>query len=334
MDINVPSMSYWGKKYVLGGEFIIVKILAVLPDFIPTEPVKQMVSQVLPDMAVVSSLDFEKNEAEVLVATTFHRLGRKELSKFPNLKYIQIASTGYDNVDLEYVKEKGIMLCNIPVANKQSVAEHVIAFILAFLKDLIFLNSELKERHNWPILTGSRDLEGKVVGIIGMGAIGREVARRLLPFGVSMIYHDVTRLGEEEEERMGLTYVELDELISSSDIVTVHVPLTERTKGMFNSNVFSKMKDGAIFINTARGEIVDEKALIDAVKKKGIRAGIDVYPNEPPDFTSELFRLDNVICSPHIAGVTIESQQRFLMETVSNVMRYVQGLEPLYRVLV
>ncbi|MGC8645582.1 MAG: NAD(P)-dependent oxidoreductase [Thermoplasmata archaeon] len=311
-----------------------MKIVAVLPEFIPAESVKRMVNQVLPGMDVVNSLDFERNEAEVLVATTFHKLGKNELSKFPNLKYIQIASTGYDNVDLSYVKEKGIMLCNIPVANKQSVAEHVISFMLAFLKDLIFLNSELKERKNWPMLTGSRDLEGKTVGIVGMGAIGREIAKRLLPFGVSIVYYDIQRLEEDEEERLGLTFLDLDTLLSAADVVTVHVPLTEGTKGMFNSNAFSRMKDGAIFINTARGEVVDEKALIDAIKEKGIKAGIDVYPKEPPDFNSELFRLDNVICSPHIAGVTIESQQRFLMETISNVMRYVQGLEPLYRVLV
>ncbi|MEM1995423.1 MAG: 2-hydroxyacid dehydrogenase [Thermoplasmatales archaeon] len=310
-----------------------VKILTVLPEFIPAESVKEMVKQVLPEMVIVNSIDFEKNDAEVLVATTFTKLDRHELSKFPNLKYIQIASTGYDNVDLQYVKEKGITLCNIPVANRQSVSEHVIAFILAFLKDIIFLNEELKERKNWPMLTGSRDLEGKTVGIVGMGAIGREIAKRLLPFGVSIVYYDVNRLSEDEEERLGVTFLGFEDLLSSSDIVTVHVPLNEKTRSMFNEGAFSKMKDGAIFINTARGEVVDENALIDAIKKKGIKAGIDVYQKEPPDFSSELFDLENVIVSPHIAGVTVESQQRFLMETISNVMRYVQGIDPLYKVI-
>ncbi|MEM0128453.1 MAG: 2-hydroxyacid dehydrogenase [Thermoplasmatales archaeon] len=310
-----------------------VKILTILPEFIPAESVKEMVKQVLPEMVIVNSIDFEKNDAEVLVATTFTKLDRHELSKFPNLKYIQIASTGYDNVDTQYIKEKGITLCNIPVANRQSVSEHVIAFMLAFLKDIIFLNDELKERKNWPMLTGSRDLEGKTVGIVGMGAIGKEIAKRLLPFGVSLVYYDVKRLPEEEEERLGLTFLEFEDLLNSSDIVTVHVPLNEKTRSMFNSSAFSKMKDGAIFINTARGEVVDEKALIEAIKGKGIKAGIDVYQKEPPDFSSELFKLDNVIFSPHIAGVTIESQQRFLMETISNVMRYVQGIDPLYKVV-
>jgi D-3-phosphoglycerate dehydrogenase len=309
-----------------------MKFLTVLPEFIPSASVSDTINQILPEMKIVNDLNFEKNEADVLVATTFTKLGREELKKFPNLKYIQIASTGYDNVDVSYVKEKGITLCNIPIANKQSVAEHVIAFMLVFLKDMIFLNSELKEKKNWPLLTGSRDLEGKTVGILGMGMIGVQLARRLISFGPSILYYDVKRLTTAEEETMGLNYVSFDELVANSDIISLHMPLTSGTRGLFNEETFSKMKDGAIFINTSRGEIVDEKALINAVKKKGIKAGIDVYEREPPDFNSELFKLENVICSPHIAGVTVESQQRFLTETISNVLRYAQGIDPLYRV--
>jgi len=294
--------------------------------------VKNTINQILPGMEIVNDLNFERSDAEVLVATTFTKLGKNELMKFPNLKYLQIASTGYDNVDLSYIKEKDITICNIPIANKQSVAEHVIAFMLVFLKDMLFLNSEIKEKKNWPILTGSRDLEGKVVGIIGMGMIGIQLAKRLIAFNPSLTYYDSRRLKIEEEERMGLNYVTLDELVSNSDIITIHLPLTEETRNLFDEKRFSKMKDGAIFINTSRGEIVDEKALINAVKMKGIKAGIDVYAKEPPDFDSELFKLDNVICSPHIAGVTVESQQRFLTETISNVLRYAEGIEPLYKV--
>ncbi len=309
-----------------------MKFLTVLPEFIPSSSVKDTINQILPEMEIVNNLEFEKNDADVLVATTFTRLGRKELEKFPNLKYLQIASTGVDNVDLSYIKEKGITICNIPIANKQSVAEHVIAFILVFLKDMVFLNAELKERKSWPILTGSRDLEGKSVGILGMGMIGVQLSKRLLPFGPSLLYYDVRRLSTDEEEMLGLNYVTFDELLANSDVISVHMPLTKDTRGLFDERTFSKMKEGAIFINTSRGEIVDENALINAVKKKGIKAGIDVYTKEPPDFDSELFKLENVICSPHIAGVTAESQQRFLTETISNVLRYAQGIDPLYKV--
>jgi D-3-phosphoglycerate dehydrogenase len=309
-----------------------VKFITVLPEFIPSSTIRDTVNQIMPEMEIVNSLDFEKSDADVLVATTFTKLDREQLKKFPNLKYLQIASTGYDNVDLAYAKEKGVIVCNVPIANKQSVAEHVIAFILIFLKDMIFLNSELKERKNWPLLTGSRDLEGKTVGILGMGMIGIQLAKRLIAFGPSLLYYDVRRLKPEEEEELGLNHVSFDELLSSSDIISIHMPLTPITRGLFNEETFSKMKDGAIFINTSRGEIVVESALINAVKKKAIKAGIDVYEKEPPDFNSELFKLDNVICSPHIAGVTAESQQRLLTETISNVLRYAQGIDPLYRV--
>jgi phosphoglycerate dehydrogenase-like enzyme len=158
------------------------------------------------------------------------------------------------------------------------------------------------------------------------------LAERLLPFEVAIVYHDVRRLPEEREQNLGLTFLPFERLLEVSDIISIHVPLTRETDNMFSSSEFGKMKDGAILINTSRGEVVDEQALIGAVKGKGIRAGLDVFPAEPPDFSSELFKLDNVIFSPHIAGVTLESQQRFITETVSNVLRYAQGVDPLYRV--
>ncbi len=308
-----------------------MRFLTILPEFIPASTVKETVSKILPEMVIVNSLDEQKYDAEVVVATTFTKLGKKELERFPNLKYVQIASTGYDNVDVEEVKRKGAILCNIPTANKQSVAEHVIAFTLQFLKDTIFLNNELRNR-NWPMLTGSRDLEGKVFGIVGMGMIGTQLAKRLLPFNVTILYYDLKRLSEEEEEGLGVNFVTLDYLLSNSDVISLHLPLTDKTRNMFSEKEFSMMKDGAIFINTARGELVDENSLISAIRNKGIKAGLDVFSKEPPDFNSPLFAMDNVLLSPHIAGVTIESQQRFLTDTISNVLRFAQGLEPLYRV--
>ena len=136
-------------------------------------------------------------------------------------------------------------------------------------------------------------------------------------------------MSEDDEESLGVTYMELDDLLKEADIVSLHVPLDDSTKSLLNAERLAQMKDGAILINTCRGGVVDETALIDAIKSKGIRAGVDVYLKEPPDFSSELFKLDNTIFTPHIAGVTGESQSRFLEETVANVMRYVQGVEPL-----
>lgn len=309
-----------------------MKAMAILPAFLPIDEIKASIGQILPDLEVRTDSDFDRSEADVLVVTTFTRVDGELLGKFPSLKFLQVASTGYDNVELDAVRNRGVMLSNIPVANKESVAEHVIAMTLSLLKDMRFLDSELRSG-NWPMITGSRELKGKTFGIVGMGAIGIRLAERLLPFEVGMVYHDVRRLPEEREQNLGLTYLPLERLLGVSDVISIHIPLTKDTEKMFSSSAFREMKDGSILINTSRGEVVDEQALIEAVKGKGIRAGLDVFPTEPPDFSSELFRLDNVIFSPHIAGVTVESQQRFITETVSNVLRYAQGVDPLYRVL-
>ncbi len=309
-----------------------MKYLTIIPSFIPTEEIKATVSQILPEMQITTDSSLESSDVEVLVVTTFTPVRKEMIDRMPNLKFVQVASTGYDNVDVEYLKKKNIMLCNIPIANKESVAEHVIAMTLAFLKDIKFLDHQLRSK-NWPLITGSMDLMGKVVGIVGMGKIGVKLVERLIPFEVGIIYYDINRLPEELEEQLGIQYTDFEYLLKNSDIISLHLPLTEKTTHMFSDHEFSIMKDGAIFINTARGEIVDEKALIKAIKTKGLKAGLDVYNKEPPDFESELFKLDNVLFSPHIAGVTVESQRRFLTETISNVLRYSQGIEPQFRVI-
>lgn len=306
-------------------------VLVILPPFLPTDEIRATLKQVLPQAKVVSDTNFETSDAEVLVATTFTNVNRMVIDRLPKLKFVQIASTGYDNVDQDALKTRGIHLSNIPVANKESVAEHVIAMALAQLKNLMYFHGELV-KGNWPVLTNSMELMGRTFGIVGMGAIGRKLAERLLFFGTNTIYYDPVRLREDEEELLGVTYADLDSLLEDSDIISLHVPLSRETEKFISEKQFSLMKDGAVFINTSRGEAIDESALIRAVKSRGLKACIDVYSQEPPDFSSELFRLDNVIFSPHIAGVTVESQQRFITETVSNVLKYVQGLEPQYRV--
>ncbi len=308
-----------------------MKILVILPAFLPIDDIRKTVDQIMPGIEIRTDMDFEKDDAEIVVITTFTRFGREEIDKFPNLKFLQVSSTGYNNVDVKYLKSKNIILSNIPRANKDAVAEHVIAMVLAFLKNLIFFDREIRSGE-WPLLTNSTELNGKIFGIIGMGAIGIKLVQKLIPFGPGIIYYDVKRLSGEDEELYGLTYMELDDVLKNSDIISVHLPLTENTMKLFDDKHFSMMKDNSIFINTSRGEIMDENALINAIKTKNIYAGIDVYSREPPDFSSELFKLDNVIFSPHIAGVTVESQQRFLQETIGNLIKYTQGLEPLYQI--
>ena len=294
-----------------------MRILAVLPPFLPIDAIRNNVQSILPGVNIRTDADFSRDDCEVLIITTFTKVDSELLERLPSLKFIQVASTGYDNVDLESVRKKGIMLSNAPSSNKESVAEHVIGMVLYFLKDFSFLDQELR-RGNWPMLTGSREMKGKTFGIIGMGAIGRRLVERLLPFEPGIVYYDPRKLDPDDEASLGVSFLELDELISESDIISIHVPLTPDTRNMLGKERIEKLKDGAIF-----------QAVIRAVKEKGVKAGIDVYVTEPPDFSSEIFRLDGVLLSPHIAGVTVESQQRFLQETIANVIRYVQGVNPI-----
>jgi phosphoglycerate dehydrogenase-like enzyme len=312
-----------------------VKVRAVLPPFLPLEEIERRVNAILPGIDIVTSVEaagrIPSEEVDVLILTTFHDFPASALAKFWSLKFVQVASTGYNRVDVEACRARGVMVANIPVANSKTVAEHVILLSLALLRDLRGLDADMR-RGEWPMLTGANDLAGKVFGIVGMGRIGRELAARLVPFETSTIYTDVVALPAEEERRLGLTRVELRELLSQADLVSLHLPLTEQTRGVIGATEFSLMKDQAVFINTARAELVDPTALREAVTRGKIRAGLDVYPTEPPDFSDPIFQSPGTAFTPHIAGVTFEAQQRFLQETIKNVLRFVQGKEPLYRV--
>jgi phosphoglycerate dehydrogenase-like enzyme len=312
-----------------------VKVRAVLPAFLPIEEIQRRVQTLLPEMEVVHDViaagRWPLEEVEVLVLTAFHELTAAVIEPMKALKFVQVASTGYDRVDVSACRARGIMVSNIPVANSKTVAEHVVLLVLALLRDLRGLDSDLR-KGEWPMLTGANDLAGKVFAIIGMGRIGRELAARLVPFETSTIYTDVVPLTPEEERRLGLVRVEFEDAFAEADIVSLHLPLTERTRGIVGAKELARMKDQAIFINTARAELVDTAALRQAVADGKIRVGLDVYPTEPPDFSDPIFRAPGTVFTPHIAGVTFEAQQRFLQETIKNVLRYVQGKEPLYRV--
>jgi len=309
-----------------------MKVLVVVPNFLPLDQIRSAVSTITQDVEVRTDTDFDRSDAEILIVTTFTPVNGDLLKKMPRLRFVQVASIGYDNVDMNAMKKNGIMVSNIPTASADSVAEHALSMVLSLIKDQRFLDAEIRSGR-WPKITRSSDLMGKTFGIVGMGSIGRALAARLLPFKVAIIYNDTKRMSEAEEEEYGATFVSLDRLLSDSDVISVHVPLNETTRHMFNSSRFGLMKDGAIFINTSRGEVVVEKDLIEAIQKKGIRAGLDVFEHEPPDPNSPLFRLENTLFSPHIAGVTAESQMRFFRETIANVMRYMQGYDPNFRVI-
>ncbi|AAB89467.1 MULTISPECIES: 2-hydroxyacid dehydrogenase [Archaeoglobus] len=246
------------------------------------------------------------------------------------VKLIQQPSTGYNNIDVEAAKKLSITVANVGGVNALSVAEHTVMFALALLRRLIYAhNSVLSGRWEQDEMAnlGVYELHGKTWGIIGMGAQGREVTKRLQGWGVKIIYHDVRRA--EDIEEYGVEFRDFDALLREADIVSLHVPLTEETRGMIGERELKMMKNSAILINVARGEVVDENALVRAIKERWIAgAALDVFAKEPPE-GSELLELKshNVIFTPHIAGATNEARLRIIREAMENIGRALRGEE-------
>jgi phosphoglycerate dehydrogenase-like enzyme len=247
--------------------------------------------------------------------------------------FIQQPSTGYQHIDVDAAAREGIPVANTGGANTFAVAEHTIMLILACLKKLLLAHEKTK-RVEWAQdempLYGVFEFWGKTLGIIGMGRIGKEVARRAKPFGPRLIYHDVDRLSPELERSLDLTYRTLDEVIAQSDVITIHTPLSPQTENLINAERIAKMKPNAIIINVSRGAIVDEAALAKALKEKRIQgAGLDVFADEPINSKNPLLDAPNIILTPHIAGATNESRARIIEMTIDNVVSVLRGQEPI-----
>jgi len=246
--------------------------------------------------------------------------------------FIQQPSTGFQHIDIDEAARVGIPVANIAGANTFAVAEHTIMLILACLKKLPLAHEKTK-RVEWAQdempMHGVFELFAKTLGIIGIGRIGKEVAKRARPFGPHMIYYDVNRLTLQEEEELKVTYRPLDELVTESDVITIHVPLTPQTENMINADRIAKMKPNAVIINVSRGAIVDEAALAHALQEGRIQgAGLDVFSTEPVGPENPMLDVTNVILTPHIAGATNESRVRIIDLTIDNVVRVLRRQEP------
>ena len=240
------------------------------------------------------------------------------------LKVLSHYGVGVDSIDLDAAKERGIKVCNTPGANADSVAEMAMSLILATAKQTVNhdRHTRLGEWKRYP----SFEIKGKTLGIVGFGAIGREVCARARAFGMSILVYD-PYLSEEDAERQQVAKVSFDELIERSDVITLHLPSNESTFHMINSDTLKRMKKTAVLINTARGTLVDEKALFSALASHEIHAaGLDVYETEPIH-DSPLFALDNVTLMPHCSAVTPEAAMHMGMMAVENAHRALLGLE-------
>lgn len=270
---------------------------------------------------------------------------RKIIEHARKLKVIGRHGVGYDNIDVEAATEKRIPVTYTPGANAISVAEHAVGFMFALAKRLVLMNNATR-KGEW--IARDRfegiELNGKTCGLVGLGRVGTEVARLLKTIGMQVLYFDVIRK-EEVEKQFGIEWIPLSEkdkkkgvkvpemLLKKVDFLSIHAPLTKETQGMIGAKELETMKKGAFIINTARGGIVNENALYDAIKNGRVcGAASDVFEEEPLSTQNPLLELDNVIVTPHSAALTKESKQRMARTVAEDVVRVLRNERPIYMV--
>jgi phosphoglycerate dehydrogenase-like enzyme len=261
--------------------------------------------------------------------TTAVTLTEEDFRAARHLKLVQIMSAGYEHLDLDLAARYGVPLAHFGDAMASTVAEHTLMLILALNRRLLQLDAAVrggKWRTGEPPLY---ELRGKRVGIVGLGLIGREVAKRLRAFDAEIAYFQRHRLEGAAEQALGIRYQPLDELLAGGDIVTLNVPITAATRHMIAAPQLARMKPEALLINVSRGPVVDEAALREALQQGRLRgAALDVLEQEPPDAANPLLACDNVLLTPHNAGSSAEVWPRVIAACFANIQRVARGEPP------
>lgn len=249
-------------------------------------------------------------------------------------RLIQQPSAGYQQIDIDAARAKGIPVASVGGANAVAVAEHTIMSALALMKQMVWVDAEVREGR-WPQMDvaarGHFELAGRTWGVVGFGRIGKEVARRLQGWDVHILYFDVVKADADIEDALGVAFAEVDDLLEASDVVSLHAPLTDQTRHLVDAQAFDRMKTSAYLVNVARGELIDEGALVEALREQKIHAAaLDVFKDEPLPADHPLTKLDNVLLSPHTAGTPQEARSRIIDAARENLARVVHGEPPLY----
>ena len=248
-----------------------------------------------------------------------------------DLKVISNYAVGYDNIDVEAATERGIAVTNTPGVLTEATAEIAWALMMSVARNVVNGDEFVREDRfeGWdPTLMLGHELHGKTLGIVGMGNIGSKVAEMSQGFDMEVIYYNKSR-NEDIEEKIGAEFVELDELLSRSDFVSLHVPLTDKTEGMIGKEELELMSYDSYLINTARGEVVDEDALVETLKEGGIAgAGIDVYADEPHGANPDYYDLDNVVLTPHLGSASHKAREGMAVMAAENILSILEGKEP------
>jgi len=267
-------------------------------------------------------------DGEALLCLLTDRVDAALLDAAPRLRVVACATAGYEHVDLAACRARGIAVTNAPGVLTEATADLTWALLLATVRRLPHAERDLRAGNFhgwgfWDYLGG--DLHGATLGIYGMGRIGQAVARRARPFGMRILYHSRTRLAPELEAELGATWTERGGLLAESDVLTLHAPLTPETRGFLDADAFARMRRGAYLVNTARGALVDEAALVEALRSGHLAgAGLDVYQHEPAIHPG-LLELDNVVLLPHIGSATLETRTRMATLAARNAAAVLAG---------
>ena len=254
----------------------------------------------------------------------------------PKLRIVAQYAVGFDNIDLECATKYGVYVTNTPGVLTEAVADFTWGLILAITRRIVEADAFVRsgewysKKTGWhPLMMLGFEVNGKTLGIIGMGRIGRAVAERAKGFKMKILYYDAYRLPPEMEEKLGAEYVPLETLLKESDIVSIHVPLTKETYHLISEKELKMMKSTAYLINTARGKVVDTEALVKALKEKWIAgAALDVFEEEPLPPDHPLTKLDNVVLAPHAASATTETRTKMAMLVAENLIAFLKGEVP------
>jgi phosphoglycerate dehydrogenase-like enzyme len=252
----------------------------------------------------------------------------------PRVKLIQLLSAGYDRCDIEAARRAGVPICNNGGANSTAVAEHALMLMLATCRRLPWQHASVaagRWRGNDLANTKLYELRGKTLGIIGLGTIGKKVARLANAFGMNVQYYDIRRVPEETEDALDVRFRLMKEILREADIVSLHVPLLPSTRHLIGREELALMQPHAYLINTCRGPVIDEPALTEALANNRLAgAGLDVFDQEPPPADNPLLALPNVVLTPHFAGPTWDNQVARFRNAFDNCQRVARGEKPLW----
>lgn len=293
-----------------------------------------------------SSLSRSFSDAEIVSTFIYSEIDRGVLDELPALKLVATRSTGFDHIDIDLCAERGIAVSNVPTYGENTVAEHVFALLLTISHRMLEAVDRARNGEFSPLGLQGFDLAGKTLGVLGVGSIGRNVIRIAGGFEMKVVACDL-RPDEKLAQRLGFRYAPFDDVLGAADVLTLHLPATPETNKLLSHKEFSRMKDGVVLINTARGDLIDMQALIEALRRgKVAAAGLDVLPDEPmireeaelicSVFCNKhdlrnlvadhiLLRMPNVVVTPHSAFNTREAIGRIIDTTIENIISFVDG---------